>query len=273
MVCFMGFLHRDDIPRLWWQAVDRIWLAPDVLFSWNLHYWHCNGKHVKRTRYAYQLTLALLNVLKVQVMVMGCMSPWRCGRCGRCGRSGSSAMCQQKTTGCQWESICSSTAASSGVSDWVIWLLTLNACDEICPWFFYFGHTNYACRVPVFLRDMARLPETHPSVHETFMAGKYVVQRSDKKSSLMALDQSQDHSIQFLKEDSGAKGLYGQQESKEVTKLSKPEVQRAIDEFECACFSALTPTKVWSIQCHELANRKSSSNTWMLYVILWRRRP
>ena len=75
------------------------------------------------------------------------------------------------------------------------------------------------------------------------MAGKFVVQRGDKKSSLMALDQSQEHSIQFLKEDSGAKGLYGQQESKEVIELSKPEVLRAIDEFECACVSASTPNE------------------------------
>ena len=73
------------------------------------------------------------------------------------------------------------------------------------------------------------------------MAGKFVVQRDDKKSSLMTLDQSQEHSIRFLKEDIGAKGLYGQQESKEVIELSKPEVQRVIGEFECACFSASTP--------------------------------
>ena len=91
------------------------------------------------------------------------------------------------------------------------------------------------------------------------MAGKFVVQRGDKKSSLMALDQSQEHSIQFLKVDSGAKGLYGQQESKEVIELSKPEVLRAIDEFECACFSASTPNESLE-QSHQLLNRKSSSN-------------
>ena len=72
------------------------------------------------------------------------------------------------------------------------------------------------------------------------MAGTFVVQRGDKKSSLMSLDQSQEHSIQFLKEDSGAKGLYGQQESKEVIELSKLEVLRAIDEFEYVCFFAST---------------------------------
>ena len=92
--------------------------------------------------------------------------------------------------------------------------------------------------MPVFLKDMAYLQETHPSVHEAFMEGKFVVQRSDKKFSLMALDQSQEHSIKFLEEDSGAKGLYGQPEEKEVIALSKPEVLRVINGFENAVLSA-----------------------------------
>ena len=103
---------------------------------------------------------------------------------------------------------------------------------------------------------MARLPETHPSVHEAFMAGKFVVQRGDKKSSLMALDQSQDHSFQFLKEDSGAQGLYGQQEPKELIELSKPELLRAINmSVNVPVSLPQPPTKVWSIQSHELLNR------------------
>ena len=55
------------------------------------------------------------------------------------------------------------------------------------------------------------------------MQGKYVVQRGDKKPSLMALGQSQEHSIKCLQENSGAKGLYGQQVENEVIELSKHE--------------------------------------------------
>ena len=58
------------------------------------------------------------------------------------------------------------------------------------------------------------------------------MQRGDKKFSMVALDQSHEHSIKFLKEDSGAKGLYGQQEEKEVIELSKPEALRVISECE-----------------------------------------
>jgi len=57
---------------------------------------------------------------------------------------------------------------------------------------------------------MACLPQIHATVHEAFVEGKFVVQPGDKKFSIIALDQSREHSIKFLK-DSGAKGLYGQQ--------------------------------------------------------------
>ena len=56
-------------------------------------------------------------------------------------------------------------------------------------------------------------------VREAFMEETFVVQRSNKKFSVMALDQSQQHGIKFLKEDSGAKGLYGQPEQTEVIEL------------------------------------------------------
>ena len=63
-------------------------------------------------------------------------------------------------------------------------------------------------------------------------------QRSENKFSLMGLDQSQEHSIKYLKEDSGQKGLYGIERSDErmVIELSKSEIFRIIDEFEHASF-------------------------------------
>ena len=114
------------------------------------------------------------------------------------------------------------------------WSGTLDAIDDLCPYFFALGHTNYSRWVPVFLRDMAQLPHCHPAVHANFMKGHFAVQRSEKKFSLMGLDQSQEHSIKLLKEDSGPKGLYGQTEEKVVIELSKAEVLRVIEEFEYA---------------------------------------
>ena len=64
------------------------------------------------------------------------------------------------------------------------------------------------------------------------MKGHFMVQRSDKKLSLMGLDQSQEHSIRILKEDGGPKGLYNQVEEKMVIELSRAEVLRVVEEFE-----------------------------------------
>ena len=61
------------------------------------------------------------------------------------------------------------------------WPLTLNSCNELCPWFFAFGHTNYARWLSVLLKNVAKLPEILPAVHDAFMEGMCVVQRGDKK--------------------------------------------------------------------------------------------
>ena len=51
-------------------------------------------------------------------------------------------------------------------------------------------------------------------------------------SSLMGLDQSQEHSIRLIKEDGGSCGLYGDESEKELPEISKPEVRRVIHEFD-----------------------------------------
>ena len=48
------------------------------------------------------------------------------------------------------------------------WPRTLNSCNELCPWFFAFGYTNYARWLPVFLKDIAKWPDA-------FMEGMCVV--------------------------------------------------------------------------------------------------
>ena len=73
------------------------------------------------------------------------------------------------------------------------------------------------------------LPITHPDVHTAFTQGLFVAQRSKKKFAKLALDQSQEHSVKYLKDRDGTKGL--QQDEKEVIEITKPEVLRYLDEF------------------------------------------
>ena len=87
---------------------------------------------------------------------------------------------------------------------------------------------------PWFHRHMTMLPEKHPEVHEVFMEGLFVVQRSSTKFSLMELDQSQEHSVQLVKSDGGSRGVYYDQEEKEMLEISRPEVLRVINKSEYA---------------------------------------
>ena len=243
MVCLMGFLHIEMASQecggklLAGSGWERMFSLAKV-FTPGVAASLLGGKHVKRTRYSYHLTLAWLHILKVQTYNEYCQESY--------GPHESMEMWERRLaeeapTICYWRTvnnyllIICRLVRGQRLGDWQ---LTLNACTDLCPWFFAFGHTNYARWMPVFLRDMTGLPEIHPSIHEEFVEGKFVVQRSRKKFSLMALDQSQEHSIKFLKEDSGTKGLYGQQEEKEVIELSKPEVLRVMEEFENVSISA-----------------------------------
>ena len=244
MVCVMGFLHIEMASQecggklLVGSGWERMFILAKV-FTPGVATSLLGGKHVKRTRYAYQLTLAFIHVLRITAYKDYCQENY--------GPNESIEMWEERLaekapTISYWRmvegyllNICRFVRGQR-LGDWQ---LTLNALTNLCPWFFVFGHTNYARWIPVFLRDMARLPDGHPSVHEAFVEGKFVVQRSKKKFSLMALDQSQEHSIKLLKEDSGTKGLYGQKDEKEIIELSKPEVLRVIEEFEDATFSAL----------------------------------
>ena len=89
---------------------------------------------------------------------------------------------------------------------------------------------------------MALLSETHPEVHDAFMEGLFGVQRSHSKFSMMALDQSHEHSVKLAKEDGGNRGLYYDPEEKEMIEVSRSEVLRVIHEFENAMGEGLDST-------------------------------
>ena len=71
MVCFMGFLHIEMTSQdcggklLTGSGWDQMFSLAGI-FTTGIATSLLAGEHVKRTRYAYQLTLAWLHVLKVQ---------------------------------------------------------------------------------------------------------------------------------------------------------------------------------------------------------------
>ena len=56
----------------------------------------------------------------------------------------------------------------------------LDALTELTAWFCALDHTNYARWIPVHLRDMAELANTHPDICREFNAGHFTVQKTSR---------------------------------------------------------------------------------------------
>ena len=52
----------------------------------------------------------------------------------------------------------------------------LNTLTEFVPWFFALNHTNYACWIPVNLKDMANQSDRNPEIANELNAGHFTAQ-------------------------------------------------------------------------------------------------
>ena len=81
-------------------------------------------------------------------------------------------------------------------------LLYIKALSKIVPWFFSLDHTHYSRRVPIYLRK-----QLHPDVYTEFLKGKFVVKKSKRAFSAIAIDQTHEQNNASVKKDGGAVGL------------------------------------------------------------------
>ena len=126
--------------------------------------------------------------------------------------------------------------------------LYVNALQRIVPWLFTLDHVNYARWLPIHLRDMVMLEDTHPAVYEEFMEGKFVVKKSNRKFSSIALDQAHEQMNKVVKGDGGAIGLFDNDHSLKRWLLSGPEMARLITEFE----------EIWSVEEDSMLHHEQS---------------
>jgi len=61
---------------------------------------------------------------------------------------------------------------------------------ELMPFFFANNNVNYARWLPIHLRDMMLLEEAHPQLAAEFHSGKFVVHKSNREFSALAIDQA-----------------------------------------------------------------------------------
>ena len=103
---------------------------------------------------------------------------------------------------------------------------------QIVPWMFALDHTNYSRWLPVHIRDMCELPVKHPNVFQQFSSGSFLVHKTKRPFSAIALDHAHEQENASIKGDGGAVGLTENPAALRRWMVSGPEVVRMIKEFE-----------------------------------------
>ena len=194
-----------------------------------------SASHVKRTRYAHQVTAACLHVLQQTAYQTYCTtleeseSPlnfmeW-------CNRMSSQDHPQfyYWSIALELEILLNMYIRSLREGKFDLYIDTL---IQLVPWLFALDHVHYARWLPVHIRDMVVLRTMHPSVHDEFQNGNFVVHRSTHIFSKMALDQSHEQSNKCIKGEGGVVGLTEDPAALRRWMLAGPEIARVISEFE-----------------------------------------
>ena len=103
---------------------------------------------------------------------------------------------------------------------------------RIMPWMFALDHVNYARWLSVHVRDMSSLSLTHPSVYQHFTSGAFVVNKSARAFSSIALDHAHEQANASIKGDGGAVGLTENPHALRRWMIGGPELARMVNEYE-----------------------------------------
>ena len=110
--------------------------------------------------------------------------------------------------------------------------LYLDAIQKLAAWCFALDHTNYARWLPVHLQDMLSLKEEHPYVYHQFLNYGFVVQKTSRRFSSIAVDQAREQNNALVKGDEGAVGLMQNLIVLRGWLISGPEIATIADEIQ-----------------------------------------
>ncbi|XP_029931656.1 piggyBac transposable element-derived protein 4-like [Myripristis murdjan] len=113
-------------------------------------------------------------------------------------------------------------------------ILYMDALTKLVPWFFALDHTNYARWIPVHLRNMITLKDTHPDALSQFLKGNFVVKKTTHSFSAIAIDQAHKQNNASVKGDGGAMGLTENHAALQCWMVSGSEMARVVGESEAS---------------------------------------
>ena len=103
---------------------------------------------------------------------------------------------------------------------------------KLVPWLFALDQTNYARWLPVHIRDMTSLHETHPDLYVQFVNGNFVIRKTQRRFSAISIDQAHEQNNALVKDEGGAIGLTENPAAFLRWMVAGPEIVRVITEFE-----------------------------------------
>lgn len=107
--------------------------------------------------------------------------------------------------------------------------------SSLIPYFFALDHINYACWLPIHLRDMLALQTTHQEIYQEFEKGNFAIRKTESKFSNIAIDQAHEQNNSIVKGDGGAIRLTEDPAALRRWMVTGPEISRLIDEFTGLC--------------------------------------
>ena len=103
---------------------------------------------------------------------------------------------------------------------------------QLIPYMFANNNVNYARWLPIHLLDMLTLEERHPSIAEAFHAGKFVVHKTERNFSGLAIDQAHEQANAVIKGDGGAVGITEDPSALRRWMTAGPAVSQLVAQYE-----------------------------------------
>ena len=107
--------------------------------------------------------------------------------------------------------------------------LYVDAIQQILPWLFVMDHTNYARWLAVHYWVLS---SKHPDVYKHFSDGAFVVHKTNRAFSSIALDHAHEQVNALVKGQGGAVGLTENPAALRRWMVAGPELSRMVEEFE-----------------------------------------
>ena len=114
----------------------------------------------------------------------------------------------------------------------------VEALEDMIPWLFVSDHYHYARWLSVHVQDLKCLQINCPAVHDEFLKGNFVTQKTNHKFSLMPHDQIHEQLNAVVKGDGGVIGLTENDPAMKRWMVAGPEISRIIKEYEDYCNGA-----------------------------------